>query len=142
MHCSKFTTFPPFPSFEWDVDIKYQPDILWSAWKEFMESRLLLTFSQYWSTRPTRTFTACRDHCFRTCPFVRPHFSISSKTKQRENNVRCWRDCGSGRVDHWWHLSCNLWRTVSALRQELTFHLHTPRFSLFVFHIKYLKADV
>ena len=40
-------------------------------------------------------------------PSVRPHFSKSSKTKQSENNVHCRRDCGSGRVDHWWHLSCS-----------------------------------
>ena len=39
---------------------------------------------------------------------VRPHFSKSIKTKHIscENNVvHHWRDCGSGRVDHWWHLS-------------------------------------
>ena len=41
-------------------------------------------------------------------PYVRPHFSKYSKTKQisNENNVQYWQDCGSGRVDHWWHLSC------------------------------------
>ena len=33
---------------------------------------------------------------------VRPHFSNLAK----QNNVRYRRDCGSGRVDHWWHLSC------------------------------------
>ena len=45
--------------------------------------------------------TAGRNHCFRTCcPFVRPQFSISRKTKQSENNVRYGRDCGSGRVDN------------------------------------------
>ena len=31
----------------------------------------------------------------------------SSKTKTTENDGRYWRDCGSGRVDHWWHLSCD-----------------------------------
>ena len=50
------------------------------------------------------TFTAGRNHCFCTSlphPYVlRPHFSKSSKTTQSENNVRYWRDCGSGRVDH------------------------------------------
>ena len=40
-------------------------------------------------------------------PSVLPHFSKSSKTKQIENNVRYWRDCGSGQVDHWWHPSCS-----------------------------------
>ena len=49
---------------------------------------------------------AGRDHCFRTCcPYVRPHFSNLEKTNQSENNVRYWRDYGSGRVDHWWHQS-------------------------------------
>ena len=54
------------------------------------------------------TVTDGSDHCFCSCsPYVRPHFSKSSKTKQSENNVRYWRDCGSGRVDHWWHLPKN-----------------------------------
>ena len=41
---------------------------------------------------------------------VCPYFSKLSKTKQLscENNVWHWRDCGSGRVDHWWQLSCSL----------------------------------
>ena len=42
-------------------------------------------------------------HVFRPSvrPSVRPHCSKSSKTKQSENNVLYWQDCGSGRVDHW-----------------------------------------
>ena len=36
-----------------------------------------------------------------------PTFQIL-QNKTTENNVRYWRDCGSGRVDHWWHLSCTL----------------------------------
>ena len=36
---------------------------------------------------------------------VRPHFSNLAK-QNKENNVRQWRDCESGCVDHWWHLSC------------------------------------
>ena len=41
------------------------------------------------------------------CMAVRPHFSKSSQAKQMssEDNVHSWRDCGSGRVDHWWHLT-------------------------------------
>ena len=54
------------------------------------------------------TVTAGRDHFSCTClsvrTSVRPHFS-KSETEQWENDVRYWRDCGSGRVDHWWHLS-------------------------------------
>ena len=56
------------------------------------------------------TVTAGSDHCFHTCcPYVCPHFSRSSKTKQisSDNNVHYRRDCGPGRVDHWWHLSCH-----------------------------------
>ena len=51
------------------------------------------------------TVTADRDHCFRPCrPSV---LTCQNPAKQNsENNVRYWRDCGSGRVDHWWHLSC------------------------------------
>ena len=39
---------------------------------------------------------------------VRPHFTKSSKTKQiqAKTMVTTWRDCGSGQVDHWWHMSC------------------------------------
>ena len=52
------------------------------------------------------TITAGSDHCFHTCcQYVRPHFSKSSKTNSSENNVHYWRDCGSGHVDHWWHLN-------------------------------------
>ena len=40
--------------------------------------------------------TAGRDHC---CPYVRTHFSNLAKVN-KENNVRYWRDCGFGRVDH------------------------------------------
>ena len=33
-------------------------------------------------------------------PSVRPHFSNLEKNKTTENNVRYWRDYGSGRMDH------------------------------------------
>ena len=38
---------------------------------------------------------------------VRPHFSKSRHTTQisSKNSDRYLRDCGSGRVDHWWHTS-------------------------------------
>ena len=44
----------------------------------------------------------------------------SSKTKQSENIVRYWRDCGSGRVDHWWHLSCLYFYSLSAINFNLS----------------------
>ena len=67
-------------------------------------------FSQFLHFDPLvrPTVTAGSDHSFRKCcPSVRPHCSKSGQIKQisSENNVRYWRDCGSGRVDHWWHLS-------------------------------------
>ena len=64
------------------------------------------------------------DHCFRTCCLY-VHFSKSSKTRQisSENNVHYWRDCGSSRVDHWFHLSCNLF--VCILEGSI---FNTPRF--------------
>ena len=44
--------------------------------------------------------TAGRDHCFHTCcPSVRPHFSNLEK-QTTDDNVRYWREYGSGRVDH------------------------------------------
>ena len=56
---------------------------------------------KYWSTRPTHNH-----HCYRTCcPSVSPSpLFISSETKQRKQCSLL--ACGSGRVDHWWHLSC------------------------------------
>ena len=41
-------------------------------------------------------------------PSVQLHFSKSRNTKQvsSENSARYWRDCESGRGDHWWHMSC------------------------------------
>ena len=49
------------------------------------------------------TVTAGSFHCFHTCCFYK-----NSKTKQisSEYNSHFWQDCGSGRVNHWWHLSC------------------------------------
>ena len=42
-------------------------------------------------------------HVLSVHPSVRSHFSKYRKTKQlsSENSDRYWRDCGSGRVDHW-----------------------------------------
>ena len=43
-------------------------------------------------------------------PSVRTQFSKYRKTKEtwRENNDHFWWDRGSGRGDHWWHMSCFL----------------------------------
>ena len=35
--------------------------------------------------------------------YVRPSPLFITKQNSNKNNVRYWRDCGSGRVDHWWH---------------------------------------
>ena len=49
------------------------------------------------------------------CPFVL--FKISqNKTIFKENSDHYWRDCESGRVDHWWQLSCKF------LQIEITLH--------------------
>ena len=79
--------------------------------------------------RGRSTVTAGSDHYFCTYrpfvrPSVRPHFF---KTKQisSESNVRYWLDCGSGQVDHWWHLSC--WR------------LHSQRWNLALKYTKSIK---
>ena len=59
------------------------------------------------------TIPAGSDHCFHKCLpsvhlSVRPHLSKSCKTKQSssENSDPYCRECGYGRVDHWWHLFC------------------------------------
>ena len=82
------------------------------------DSSLITTFNNsplasFFDPLGRPTITAGSDRCFHTCcpsvrTNVRPHFSKSSKTKQisGENSDRSWGDCGSGRVDHWWHLSC------------------------------------
>ena len=36
-------------------------------------------------------------------------------TKQKENNALYWRDCGFGRVDHWWLPSATNYRFLKAL---------------------------
>ena len=56
----------------------------------------------YWSTRPT-TAPAGSDHYFHSeCPSVRP------KTSKSSDN-HCRPGLCSGRVDHWWLLSCILY---------------------------------
>ena len=52
-------------------------------------------------------------------PSVRPHFSKFGKTKQtaHENNDRYWRDCGSGRGDPWWHMSCSYFFFTAAKKE-------------------------
>ena len=57
------------------------------------------------------TVTDGSDHCFCTCRLlVRLSIRLSvptfqNKTNSSKNNDRYCRDCGSGRVDYWWHLS-------------------------------------
>ena len=58
-----------------------------------------------WSTRPTQSHG--RPVGIIVFTHVRTHFSNLEKQATR-NNVRYWLDNGSGRVDHWWHLSCKL----------------------------------
>ena len=63
----------------------------------------------YWSTRLTHRHGRSY-HCFLHILSVRTYFSKSNKRKQvsSENNVHYFRDIGSVRVDHWWHLSSTI----------------------------------
>ena len=88
-------------------------------------------------------------HVVRTS--VRPNFTKSSITKQSENNVRYWRDCGSGRVDHWWHLFCkNMIKShkfVNVSGAFLVMNIKKPKISKFCSlknwnHSKSLQKDV
>ena len=72
----------------------------------FLDKIITIIWGRFIDPLGRPTVTAGRDHCFCTCP-PSVHFSKSSKIKQSENNVRYRRDYGSGRVDHWCHLSCN-----------------------------------
>ena len=65
---------------------------------------------RYWISlvdpRGRPTVTAGSDNYFCTCCLsVRPSVpTFQNLAKQnKENNDHYWRDCGSGRVDHWWH---------------------------------------
>ena len=69
-------------------------------------------------------------HCFfhmsfrmsvRTCV---PTFQnlVKQKKNSSENNVFYWRDYRSGRVDHWWHLSCMLLLRGSLKNDVTTLH--------------------
>ena len=61
----------------------------------WLHSFRLLCRPRYIDPLGQATVMAGRDNCFRTCrPFVSLNFSKSSKTNQREHNVRYWRDCG------------------------------------------------
>ena len=88
-----------------------------------------LFFYLFWSTRLTH------NNCWSLFSYmssVRPYFTYASihfsklcKTNQfsSENSDRYWRDCGSGREDHWWHLSSFL----------CFFPFFSPRFGCSIF---------
>ena len=59
----------------------------------------------YWSTRPVVIFVFA--HVISS--HVRPSPLFKTKLISYENNDRYWRDCGSGRVDHWCHQSVLYW---------------------------------
>ena len=70
--------------------------------------QILARGDHWWYTclfdpRGRPTVSASSDHCCCTC---RPSPLFKTKQISNKNNVRYWRDCGSGRVDHWWQLSC------------------------------------
>ena len=91
----------------------------WEFWREkcllgttkkigsFMENSLALLLP-FIDPLGQPKVTAGRDYCFRTCMYVRPHFSNLEKQNNRKQCSLYWRDYGFGRVDHWWHLSCVL----------------------------------
>ena len=94
------------------------------------------TMNYFIDPRGRPTVTAGRDHCCRTCcpSVVHPHFS----NLEKENNVHYWRDCGSGRVDHWWHLSCSFYFQNTDLSQYLEKHpggLNPKNVKLFLFQL-------
>ena len=70
-------------------------------------------------------------HVIRTS--VRSHFSKSSKAKQisNESNVHYWPDCGSGRVVHWWHLSCSFCLSIPCLQAAKSVKCHMGCLALF-----------
>ena len=82
-----------------------------------MEQRVRFWYFPVIDPRGRPKVTADSDHCFCTCrPFIRPSPLFKTKQMSSENNVHYWRDCGSGRVDHWWHLSCNRYFFANLVR--------------------------
>ena len=70
--------------------------------KNFLSMVAILTSTKIDPLGQTKV-TAGRDHCFHTgCPSVHPDFSNLAKQNNMKSNGRYW----SGRVDHWWRLSC------------------------------------
>ena len=112
---------------------------------------MFLNYNNNWHIDPLGrpTITAGNDHCFQFSSYrssVRPTFQ--KLTKQSENNVRYWRDCRSGRVDHWWHLSCDILVFLSIksiplyekfLYQKLT-KLEVSSLQVFRIFAKYFNA--
>ena len=94
---------------------------------------LLLIHSADPQSRPVVITIFARGVCTSVRLSVQPHFSKSSKTKQlsSENSDRYWMDCGCGRGDHWWHLSCRslplrrkILRSISDHWRWLSHHLN------------------
>ena len=72
------------------------------------------------------TVTAGSDHCFRTCcpsvcPYIRPSVpTFQNLAKQNQFQAKTMfttRETLSGRVDHWWPLSCGV--RIFALRRRI-----------------------
>ena len=64
-----------------------------------------------------------RNHYFLHMTSLRPSPPFKNKTRFSENSERYWQDCGygSGRGDHWWHMSC-YYLSLYWVRTSLTGH--------------------
>ena len=67
------------------VKTKFNISFIWSTWETHSHGQYGLLFSHMLS--------------------VHPHFSNIAKQNKESNDHYC-QDCGSGWVDHWWHLPC------------------------------------
>ena len=57
------------------------------------------------------------------CPYVRTSVpTFQTKQTSGENNYHYWWDCGSGREDHWWHMSCLLCCSCETWRRHYQLH--------------------
>ena len=104
----------PFPVQMIFLTLFFLPNPNWVHLRLRMQlsARIIIFYAETavydWSTRPTHNITVVITVFTHVRPSVRPHFLKSRRTKQfsSENSYRYWQDCGPGRRDHWWHLSC------------------------------------
>ena len=113
-------------------------------WQEYEERQPL-----NWSTRPTHSHDRSWSQFSRVVRLSVPTFQNLAKQINLSSEVsdRYWRKGGSGRVDHWWHLSClpllsrRAGQNVNRFSVTLSFSLRNlePRFKWWCMRLRAKK---